>query len=179
MRAVQACDYAIGEFKCLRRLLMVHGRINLVRVSDMIIYFFYKNFIFTVVHFYFAFYTNCSGQTIIDDWFISLYNLIFTGLPLIVKGGLDHDLVPSDGILIDNLLPFLYKENNEKPIFQPVSFVFSLIRGLGQALIVFFFCFFSLEHAAVDSDGQIADIWLFSVDLFTSIIFVFIIYILY
>ena len=172
MRAVQACDYAIGEFKCLRRLLMFHGRVNLIRVSEMILYFFYKNFIFTIVHFYYAFYTNCSGQTIIDDWFISLYNLIFTGLPLIIKASFDHDVIPCDGYIIDNLLPFLYKELNDKPIFHTVSFVLSLCRGLGQALIVFFFCFFSLEQAAVDSDGNIADLWYFSVNLFTSIIFV-------
>jgi len=172
MRAVQACDYAIGEFKCLRRLLLFHGRVNLIRVSEMILYFFYKNFIFTVVHFYFAFFNNCSGQTIIDDWFISLYNLIFTGLPLIVKATFDHDVTPSDGEIIDNLLPFLYKEGNDKPIFYPLSFVLTLIRGLVQALILFFFLYASLQQAAVDNSGNIADIWYFSVNIFTCIIFV-------
>ena len=100
LRAVQSSDYAIGEFKILRRLLLFHGQVNLMRNSDMIIYFFYKNFVFTIVHFFYGFYNNFSGQTIIDDWFISCFNLVFTSIPLAVKGVLDLDLKPDDGILI-------------------------------------------------------------------------------
>ena len=46
MSAVQASDFAIGEFQLLKRLLFIHGRNNLYRISKMILYFFYKNFIF-------------------------------------------------------------------------------------------------------------------------------------
>ena len=52
LRAVQASDFSIGEFKFLRRLLLFHGRINLHRIRRMILYFFYKNFVFTIL-FYF------------------------------------------------------------------------------------------------------------------------------
>ncbi len=138
----------------------------------MILYFFYKNFIFTVVHFYYAFYNNCSGQTIIDDWFIALYNLIFTGLPLIIKAALDNDVLPTDGVIVNDLLPFLYKETHERPIFNIPNFMLSLCRGLGQALVAYFFVLFSLESASVDTDGNIADIWFFSVNLFTIMIIV-------
>ncbi len=82
MRAVQSSDYAIGEFKILHRLLLFHGRIFYIRNAQCILYFFYKNFVFTLVQFVYGFYTNFSGQTIIDDWYISFYNLIFTALPL-------------------------------------------------------------------------------------------------
>ena len=82
MRAVQASDFAIGEFKFLRRLLFFHGRSNNNRISKMIIYFFYKNFVFTIIQFIYAFFCMGSGQTIIDDWFITCYNLVFTALPL-------------------------------------------------------------------------------------------------
>ena len=56
LRAVQANDYAIGKFKILRQLLLFHGYINLMRNSEMIIYFFYKNFVFTFIHFFYGFY---------------------------------------------------------------------------------------------------------------------------
>ena len=46
MRAVQSSDYAIGEFKILRQLTLFHGRVNLIRISEMILFFFYKNFKF-------------------------------------------------------------------------------------------------------------------------------------
>ena len=56
LRAAQSSDYAIGEFQVLRRLLFFHGYLNLMRNSSMIIYFFYKNFVFTIIHFFFWFF---------------------------------------------------------------------------------------------------------------------------
>lgn len=43
MQAAQSSDFAFGEFKCLWRLVLVHGRWSYIRISEMIIYFFYKN----------------------------------------------------------------------------------------------------------------------------------------
>ena len=60
MRAVQSGDYAIGEFKILGRLLLFHGRIFYVRNSQCILYFFYKNFVFTLVQFFYGFFSNFS-----------------------------------------------------------------------------------------------------------------------
>jgi len=47
LRAVQASDYAFGEFRCLWRLLLVHGRWSYIRISELIVYFFYKNMVYT------------------------------------------------------------------------------------------------------------------------------------
>lgn len=63
-----------------------------MRISEMIIYFFYKNMMFTIPQFYFAFFSGYSGQTVFDDWYVTLYNLIFTALPLIAKAVLDQDV---------------------------------------------------------------------------------------
>ena len=84
-QAAMASDYAIGEFQCLNRLILVHGRINYLRIAEMILYFFYKNFLFTIPQFYFAFFNSFSGITLYDEWFVSLYNVIFTSLPLLCK----------------------------------------------------------------------------------------------
>ena len=48
MRAAQNSDFAIHEFKNLWNLIFVHGRLNYIRISDFIMYFFYKNFFFTI-----------------------------------------------------------------------------------------------------------------------------------
>lgn len=55
MRAVQSSDFAFAEFQCLWRLLLVHGHWSYIRITEMIVYFFYKNMIFTIPQFYFAF----------------------------------------------------------------------------------------------------------------------------
>ena len=58
----------------------------------MILYFFYKNMLFTVPQFIFAFYCGFSGQTIFDDIYIALYNLIFTSLPLVIRAIFEQDI---------------------------------------------------------------------------------------
>jgi magnesium-transporting ATPase (P-type) len=138
MMAVQASDYGIGEFKVLRRLLLFHGRTNLIRISEMILYFFYKNLNFTLINFYFAFYNSFSGQTIIDDWFITLYNMLFTAIPLISNAIFSHDIKPDDGEIVDLLLPFVYKENKENPLFNFSSFTNEIYRALIHGLLNFF-----------------------------------------
>jgi hypothetical protein len=76
----------------LWRLLLVHGRWNYIRIAEMILYFFYKNMLFTIPQFIFAFYCGYSGQTVFDDNYISLYNLIFTSFPLVVRAILEQDV---------------------------------------------------------------------------------------
>lgn len=92
MSAVQASDYAIPEFKMLWRLLFVHGRWNYMRISEMILYFAYKSIIFTVPRFLFAFMNAYSGQPIYDDFYIALYNVLFTALPLLVRALFEQDV---------------------------------------------------------------------------------------
>ena len=46
MQAARSADFAIGEFRKLRKLLAVHGRWNNIRVTDLIKYSLYKNVTF-------------------------------------------------------------------------------------------------------------------------------------
>ena len=48
MRAVQASDFAIPEFRMLHRLLLFHGRVRYLSISNFIKYFFYKNAVLTM-----------------------------------------------------------------------------------------------------------------------------------
>ena len=61
MSAVQSSDFALGEFKFLWRLLMHHGRLNYIRNSELVLYFFYKNLVLTAPHVYFAVMNGFSG----------------------------------------------------------------------------------------------------------------------
>lgn len=58
----------------------------------MILYFFYKNMLFTIPQFIFAFYCGFSAQTVFDDIYISLYNLVFTSLPLVIRAIFEQDV---------------------------------------------------------------------------------------
>jgi P-type E1-E2 ATPase len=62
MQAVNASDYAIAQFKYLRRLLLLHGRWNYRRMSRLVCYTFYKNIVMAIAQFWYAFQTGFSGQ---------------------------------------------------------------------------------------------------------------------
>ena len=49
MQAARASDYAIGKFKFLKPLLFFHGREAYRRISFLICYNFYKNFLYVMV----------------------------------------------------------------------------------------------------------------------------------
>ena len=172
MRAVQSSDYAIGEFQFLRSLLLYHGRTNYIRNAECVTYFFYKNFAFTLCQFLYGFYCNFTGQTIVDDWFISCYNLLFTSLPLGARALLDHDIKPSDGTVYNQMLPFLYLENRERPIFTMPKFFLHLLKGACHCMINFFFVIYLYKEDSVNSDGQMGGIWFLSVNLFTNVLMV-------
>ena len=172
MRAVQSSDYAIGEFQNLGPLLFFHGRTNYVRNSECIQYFFYKNFVFTVVQFIFGFYCNFTGQTIIDDWFITTFNMVFTSLPLGTRALMDHDLKPDDGEIVSKMLPFMYAENRDNPIFTIKNFLLNLTKGILHCSINFFFVIYSFRFHPFDEKGNIGELWVISVSLFTNILLI-------
>jgi magnesium-transporting ATPase (P-type) len=171
LRAAQSSDYAIGEFQVLRRLLFVHGYLSLMRNSMMIIYFFYKNFVFTIIHFFYGFINNFSGQTIIDDWYITLYNLLFTSIPLAGRCILDVSLKPDDGKIVDVLIPFLYKEQRDNPIFSIKNFLFDILKGALHSLANYYFTISSID-LILNDDGYESNIWTVSVCLYSNILLI-------
>uniref|UniRef100_A0A8C3P1L5 Phospholipid-transporting ATPase n=1 Tax=Cyanoderma ruficeps TaxID=181631 RepID=A0A8C3P1L5_9PASS len=64
IQAVLASDYSFSQFKFLQRLLLVHGRWSYLRMCKFLCYFFYKNFAFTMVHFWFGFFCGFSAQDV-------------------------------------------------------------------------------------------------------------------
>ena len=168
MSAAQASDFSIGEFQLLKRLLFIHGRINLFRISKMILYFFYKNFVFTMAQLYFSFICLASGQTFIDDWYITCYNLIFTALPLCVSALSDSDIDIKDGKEKKNLC-LLYKENRDKyKIFSFGRFILKLIKGIFISFILFLFCLVR----EILSQGRNNNIWYLSLKTYICILIV-------
>ena len=171
LRAAQSSDYAIGEFQVLRRLLFFHGYLNLMRNSIMVIYFFYKNFVFTIIHFFYGFLNDFSGQTIIEDWFITLFNLVFTSIPLAARGILDISVRPDDGIIVEILMPYLYKEQREKPHFNIKNFLLNLLKGIIHALINYYFTI-NIVNNNIDKNGHESNLWVISTVLYTNILLI-------
>ena len=170
MSAAQASDFSIGEFQILKRLLFIHGRINLFRISKMILYFFYKNFVFTLTQFYFAFFCLASGQTFVDDWYITCYNLVFTAFPLAVAAITDSDIDLNDIKMVKKNLALLYKENRDKyRIFSFGGFIWIITKGIFISLIIYINCCFQ-EILCIK--GHYSSIWYLSLKSYLCVLLV-------
>ena len=168
--AAQASDFAIGEFKLLQRLLFFHGRTNLYRISNLILYFFYKNFVFTMEQMFFALYCLSSGQTLIDDWYITCYNLIFTSLPLCVSGLTDFDVKKDYGENEGEDLFNLYKESRDnKRLFTAYSFLVHVIKG---TIISFILFYFSIHCGILGITGHAGDLWHLSLKNYIGVLII-------
>ncbi len=66
-QAARASDYSFGEFKFLRRLLIVKGREFYRRNTILICYNFWKNILLVIPIFIFGFYCNFSGNLLYDS----------------------------------------------------------------------------------------------------------------
>eukprot|EP00359_Climacostomum_virens_P007126 CAMPEP_0204906754 /NCGR_PEP_ID=MMETSP1397-20131031/6140_1 /ASSEMBLY_ACC=CAM_ASM_000891 /TAXON_ID=49980 /ORGANISM="Climacostomum Climacostomum virens, Strain Stock W-24" /LENGTH=959 /DNA_ID=CAMNT_0052075759 /DNA_START=213 /DNA_END=3089 /DNA_ORIENTATION=- len=177
MQAVQASDYALGEFKFLWELILAHGHWHYIRQSEMILYFFYKNFLFTFPQFIYCFFCASSGRTIHDDWYISLYNLIFTSLPLLVRALYETDEEPPkrrDEGSRNGRTNFtrLYAIGQENQIFTKTAFMWWVFKGFAHSIMVFFISYAALQSGILTTDGRNTDLVAFSVIQFTCIIFV-------
>ncbi|KAJ4849836.1 Phospholipid-transporting ATPase 3 [Turnera subulata] len=165
MQAVMASDFAIAQFRYLADLLLVHGRWSYVRICKVITYFFYKNLTFTLTQFWFTFQTGFSGQRFYDDWFQSLYNVIFTALPVIIVGLFDKDVSAS----LSKKYPELYKEGIRNVFFKWRVVVTWACFSVYQSLVFYHFVTTSSKNGK-NSSGRIFGLWDVSTMAFTCVV---------
>ena len=91
-QAVNAADYAIGKFRLLERLVLIHGRYNYYRISKVIPYMFFKNVLQTLVNFYWTFGAAFSGQKIFPEVGTSIFNMVLTAVPIVILATFDRDV---------------------------------------------------------------------------------------
>ncbi|XP_043706118.1 phospholipid-transporting ATPase 3-like isoform X2 [Telopea speciosissima] len=165
MQAVMASDFAIAQFRYLTDLLLVHGRWSYLRICKVVTYFFYKNLTFTLTQFWFTFHTGFSGQRFYDDWFQSLYNVIFTALPVIILGLFDKDVSAS----LSKKYPQLYKEGIRNSFFKWRVVGIWAFFSFYQSLVFYYFVTASSCNGH-NLSGKIFGLWDVSTMAFTCIV---------
>ncbi|XP_020951504.1 probable phospholipid-transporting ATPase IM isoform X5 [Sus scrofa] len=168
LQAVLASDYSFAQFRYLQRLLLVHGRWSYFRMCKFLCYFFYKNFAFTLVHFWFGFFCGFSAQTVYDQWFIALFNIVYTSLPVLAMGIFDQDV--SDQNSMD--YPQLYKPGQQNLLFNKCKFFICVAHGIYTSLALFFIPYGAFYNAAGEDGQYIADYQSFAVTMATSLVIV-------
>ncbi|EFA85112.1 P-type ATPase [Heterostelium album PN500] len=154
MQAVLASDFAIANFHMLRRLLLVHGNRSYKRMTKLILYSFSKNVALSISQFWFGFYSAFSGQMIYFDFLFTLYNALFTSLPVLSLGTFDQD-IREESLLSE---PTNYRVCQSNKPFSMWSFIYWIFLGMWQSAIIFFVTFFVLQDATVQG-GKTLGLW--------------------
>uniref|UniRef100_A0A8C7G8Z2 Phospholipid-transporting ATPase n=1 Tax=Oncorhynchus kisutch TaxID=8019 RepID=A0A8C7G8Z2_ONCKI len=153
MQAVLSSDYSFAQFRYLQRLLLVHGRWSYLRMCKFLRYFFYKNFTFTFVHFWYGFFCGFSAQTVFDEWFITLFNLVYTALPVLSLSLFDQDV--NDWWSFQ--YPQLYTPGQLNQYFSKRAFVYTVLHSGYSSLVLFFIPWAAMYDTVRDDGKEIVD----------------------
>ncbi|KAF0034280.1 hypothetical protein F2P81_014346 [Scophthalmus maximus] len=167
MQAVLSSDYSFAQFRFLQRLLLVHGRWSYLRMCKFLRYFFYKNFTFTFVHFWYGFFCGFSAQTVYDEWFITLYNLMYTALPVLGMGLFDQDV--NDAWSFQH--PRLYVPGQLNLYFSKRAFFKCALHSCYSSLVLFFIPYAAVQDTVRDDGRDVADYQSFALLTQTCLLF--------
>ncbi|XP_072697933.1 phospholipid-transporting ATPase FetA-like isoform X3 [Canis lupus baileyi] len=168
MQAMLNSDYAFSQFHYLQRLLLVHGRWSYNRMCKFLSYFFYKNFAFTLVHFWYAFFSGFSAQTVYDTWFITFYNLVYTCLPVLGLSLFDQDVNETWSLRF----PELYDPGQHNLYFNKKEFVKCLMHGIYSSFVLFFIPMGTIYNSVRKDGKEISDYQSFSLIVQTALLWV-------
>ena len=109
-----------------------------VRAAILVQYFFYKNVAAFTPQVLMAIFNNFSTQSIYDSVNLTLFNIVFTSLPIFCYGMLEQN-IPS-GSLMSN--PGLYKTNAKNRLLAKDKCIWWNLEAFWHCLVVFFGFYF-------------------------------------
>ena len=133
-QAVRSADYAISQFRFIKRLLFIHGRWGYMRISSFICYYFYKNIVLVFTEIYFAIYSGFSGQIFFADMLPLCYNSFYTSWPCIFSYSIERDVDHE----ISMNYPILYNAGQKKIYFNLKIFWVWILLSIFHGAITYF-----------------------------------------
>ncbi|CAK7266012.1 drs2 neo1 protein [Sporothrix epigloea] len=134
LQAARISDYSIAQFRFLQRLLLVHGRWNYSRTSKYILATFWKEMVFYLVQALYQRYNGYTGTSLYESTSLTVFNTLFTSLPVILLGILEKDL-RADTLLA---VPELYAYGQRSLGFCFRKYLGWTVLAVCEALIIFF-----------------------------------------
>ncbi|POS86339.1 P-type ATPase-like protein [Erysiphe pulchra] len=166
LQAARSADVAIGQFRYLRKLLLVHGAWSYQRVSKVILYSFYKNITLHMTQFWYTFQNAFSGEVIYESWTLSFYNMFFTVLPPLAMGIFDQFV---SARILDHY-PQLYQLGQKNMFFKMHSFSSWVGNGFYHSLILYIASQLIWLRDLPQSDGKTAGHWVWGAGLYTTVL---------
>ncbi|KAK6454965.1 aminophospholipid-translocating ATPase [Scheffersomyces xylosifermentans] len=145
LQAARSADYAIAQFRFLLKLLLVNGRYNYVRTSKFVLCTFYKELLFYLTQCVYQRNTLWSGSSMYESWSLSMFNTLFTSLPVLCIGMFDKDLKPATLIAI----PELYNKGRLYQAFNLKLFVSWMLLATIQSVGISFMAHYAWGFTAL------------------------------
>ena len=178
-QAAYNSDYAISQFKYLKRLLFIDGRFSLARNSYFIYQYFFKNIAFSMAQFWFQIFSQFSGRSLNDEWYSTGFNSFFTVVPIAVRAVTEEDFDANfsnykynDRKKLPYLFPDIYKEFRESKPFNIIKFTFIYMISFFTSIIFFVVPAYSFYHGFYDRRGIVYSFWDVSLENILSIIII-------
>jgi len=149
LQAVNSSDYAIAQFRFLKKLLLVHGHWSYARNGVMILNFFYKNIVSVGVLAWFQIYAGWSATYVMDYIYILFWNSLWTIAPVVGVGLFDRFL--DSRVLMD--VPQLYRYGREGTWFGAKPFLVYMLDGFVQSAIIYFLILYTYTSPTSRVDG--------------------------
>ncbi|KAI9206974.1 uncharacterized protein BJ171DRAFT_456836 [Polychytrium aggregatum] len=164
LQAARAADFAIAQFRFLRKLLLVHGGWAYSRLSKLILYSFYKNITLYLIQLWFAFDNGFSGQTLFESWTQSAYNVAFAVFQPVAIGIFDQYV--NSRML--NMYPQMYKIGQRSEFYNYRTFWSWIANSFFHALVMYW-CFSQIYgEGTMLADGRVGNQWLLGQMVYTS-----------
>lgn len=137
LQAARISDYSIAQFRFLLKLLLVHGRWNYVRVCKYTLGTFWKETLFYLTQALYQRWNGYTGTSLYEQWSLSMFNTLFTSLPVIFLGIFEKDLSASTLLAV----PELYTKGQQHAGFNIKLYLAWAFMGVCEAMVVYFSMF--------------------------------------
>ncbi|KAL8786154.1 MAG: hypothetical protein Q9213_002924 [Squamulea squamosa] len=134
LQAARTSDYSIAQFRFLLRLLLVHGRWNYIRTCKYTLGTFWKEFLFYLTQALYQRWVGYTGTSLYESASLSMFNTLFTSLPVIFVGIFEKDLSATTLLAA----PELYNFGHRNGGFSIRIYAGWIFMASSEAMVVYF-----------------------------------------
>lgn len=134
LQAARCSDYSIAQFRFLLKLLLVHGRWNYIRICKYTLGTFWKEMLFYNAQALYQRWNGYTGTSLYEPWSLSMFNTLFTSLPVLFMAMFEKDLAASTLLAV----PELYNIGRCHRAFNFRIYLWWATIGACEAVMVYF-----------------------------------------
>lgn len=135
LQAARSSDYSIAQFRFLPKLLLVHGRWNYIRTCKYALGTLWKEVVFFLTQALFQRWTGFTGTSLYEPGSLSMFNTLFTTLPVLAIGIFEKDLPASTLLAVPELYRTMGQRNGAFNVWIYCGWT---IMAVADSMIIFF-----------------------------------------